>query len=552
VIVSRAGRAAVSAGRGRLSRRSLVVLAALGALVAVVVVMRMTGVVGGGSGSGGGTLDNGAATGLATITRRSLSSQTQVSATLGYAGSSSVDAPAGTAPSDVSQAQQTVASDRAALKAAEATLRTDAQTLALARATIAADRQKLASDCAGDNAAASSSGGGAGSPSGGSAAPSGGGSGSPSGGANGSGTGSGSGSSLCASAAQAVTSDEQAVTSDRQKVTGDRGQVDSARVTLAGAAESLVAAESSATIYEAGAVYTMLPAPGAVVRRGQALYAVDGRAVLLLYGGVTAWRAFRAGMSRGRDVAELNANLEALGYGRGLAGESFTSATAAAIRSLQAVHGLTVTGELPLGSAVFEPGPVRVASVTPTVGQAVQAGAVFAITTTKHQVTIQLDPAQQSEVKLGDRVTVTLPDNSTTPGVVSKVGKVASTPSSSSQGNGAQGNSTQGSGDQGNGGSSTPTIEVDVRLLHPAAAGSLDQAPVQVEITTASVRSVLVVPVNTLLALAGGGYAVEVVNPAGVHRLVAVTTGLFDDAEGLVQVSGRGLRVGQRVVVPSS
>jgi multidrug efflux pump subunit AcrA (membrane-fusion protein) len=76
---------------------------------------------------------------------------------------------------------------------------------------------------------------------------------------------------------------------------------------------------------------------------------------------------------------------------------------------------------------------------------------------------------------------------------------------------------------------------------------------VSVSITTASVKDALVVPVNALLALAGGGgYAIEVVDAAGAHRLVPVTLGLFDDAEGLVQVSGSGVRAGQRVVVPAS
>jgi Putative peptidoglycan binding domain/HlyD family secretion protein len=518
-------------------RRLLVGLALL--LVAAGVLLAVTNPFERGAGSGGGVPGNGSATSFERVVRRSLSSQTQVSGTLGYAGSSNVNVPAGTTLSAVLQARQTAASDRAALWVAEATLGTDAQTLELAQGTLAAERQKLASDCRGDNAAAAVAGDGS------SGSGAGAGSGSQPG--SDSGSGSGSGSSPCASAAQALASDEQAVTSAEQKVTGDRGQVASARVTLAGAEQSLAAAESSATVYDAAAAYTMLPAAGAVVRRGRALYAIDGRPVLLLYGPVTAWRAFRAGMAAGRDVAELNANLGALGYGKAPAGAHFTGATAAAIRALQAAHGLAQTGELPLGSVVFEPGPVRVTSVTPTLGQAVQAGAVLAITTTRHQVAIELDAAQQSEVKVGDRVTVTLPDNSTTPGIVSKVGTVATTPSSNTQGNGTQGNS-----DQGNGGSSTPTIEIGVRLLHPAAAGSLDQAPVQVGITTASVSDVLVVPVNALLALSGGGYAVEVVGAAGVHRLVAVTAGLFDDAEGLVQVSGAELHAGLRVVVPFS
>ncbi len=210
--------------------------------------------------------------------------------------------------------------------------------------------------------------------------------------------------------------------------------------------------------------------------------------------------------------------------------------------AFQAAHGLVQTGVLLLGSVAFMPGPVRVTSVTPTLGQPVQAGgqgqsgsAVLSVTSTRHQVAIQLDAAQQSQIKVGDDVIVTLPDNSTTPAVVSKVGKVATVPSS----------------DQGNGGSSTPTVEVDVQLLHQATAGSLDQAPVSVSITTGSVSNVLVVPVNALLALAGGGYAVEVSDASGARHLAAVTLGLFDDSEGLVQVSGPGLRAGQRVVVPA-
>jgi hypothetical protein len=105
---------------------------------------------------------------------------------------------------------------------------------------------------------------------------------------------------------------------------------------------------------------------------------------------------------------------------------------------------------------------------------------------------------------------------------------------------------------QSAGGSSSPTIEVDIRLQHPSASGQLDQAPVEVSITAQSVHNVLAVPVNALVALAGGGYAVEEVEANGTHRLLAVTPGLFDDAAGLVQVSGTGLAGGQRVVVPAS
>ncbi|HEY1515145.1 MAG TPA: hypothetical protein VGF91_01920, partial [Solirubrobacteraceae bacterium] len=82
------------------------------------------------------------------------------------------------------------------------------------------------------------------------------------------------------------------------------------------------------------------------------------------------------------------------------------------------------------------------------------------------------------------------------------------------------------------------------------ATGSVDQALVDVAITDQTVRNVLAVPVNALLARAGGGYAVEEVAGDGTHHLVRVTPGLFDDAAGMLQVSGPGLAAGQRVVVP--
>ncbi len=89
-----------------------------------------------------------------------------------------------------------------------------------------------------------------------------------------------------------------------------------------------------------------------------------------------------------------------------------------------------------------------------------------------------------------------------------------------------------------------------VTLKDPSAAGTLDQAPVTVNITTATVPSALVVPVGALLAQSSGGYAVEVVGAGNARRLVPVTVGIFDDTDGLVQVTGT-LTAGEQVVVPS-
>jgi hypothetical protein len=128
------------------------------------------------------------------------------------------------------------------------------------------------------------------------------------------------------------------------------------------------------------------------------------------------------------------------------------------------------------------------------------------------------------------KVAITLPEGTTIPGVVSEVGTVATTPADPQD---------------------SPTIPVEVTFARPARTGGLDQAPVLVAITTERAKHVLVVPVNALLALAGGGYAVEI-SSGGSRHLVPVEIGLFDDAQGLVQVSGSGLRPGQRVVVLAS
>jgi hypothetical protein len=177
---------------------------------------------------------------------------------------------------------------------------------------------------------------------------------------------------------------------------------------------------------------------------------------------------------------------------------------------------------------VFEPGALRVSQVTGSLGGPA-AGPVLAATSGRHVVTISLDVSEQSEVKGGDTVTVTLPDGTAAPGVVSSVGKVATT-------SGAAGT----------------TIPVQVRLTDPKAAGTLDQAPVTVNITTErSPGPVLAVPVTALVARSPRGYVVEVAGPGNTRRWVPVTPGIFDGADGLVQVTG-ALAPGQRVVVPAS
>ncbi len=311
-------------------------------------------------------------------------------------------------------------------------------------------------------------------------------------------------------------------------------------------------------INQAQGTYTELPTLGQVIHQGRVLYRVSDRPVVLLYGSTPAYRTLSAGAS-GPDVADLNADLVALGYATRArlspTSASFGSATTAAVEKLQAALGVSQSGTLALGQAVLEPTAVRVTSVSAQLGAGAQPGqTVMQATSTTRQVQVALDALQETDVAVGDKVSITLPNNQATPGVVSSVGTVATCPSSS--GSGGSGSSSAAPGtdtcSSAGSGSSTPTITVDVTPSHPAATRRWDQAPVHVGITTASVPNALVVPVTALLAQSTGGYAVEVVGAGSSRHLVPVSLGLFDDADGLVQVTGSRVAAGQRVVVPGT
>ena len=193
---------------------------------------------------------------------------------------------------------------------------------------------------------------------------------------------------------------------------------------------------------------------------------------------------------------------------------------------------------------VFLPGAARVASHGTALGAAVSPGAeVLEVTGTTRLVSVDLDARRQGLVKAGDAVDVELPDGTVAKGTVTRVGTVAEA----------------GSGD-GSGGSQRseedPTIDVTVALDDASAAEGLDGAPVEVRITSETREGVLAVPVNALVALAEGGYAVEVDDGGGSRRLVRVETGLYADGlvevEGSEQVGNTALAEGARVVVPTS
>ncbi len=272
---------------------------------------------------------------------------------------------------------------------------------------------------------------------------------------------------------------------------------------------------------------TALPAEGTVIERGGWLAEVDGRAVPLLYGDKPLWRPLQAG-DEGADVKILEENLVALGFADASSltvDENFTSGTASAVQRWQESIGLAETGIVQPGDAVVRDGPVRVASQVSSVGG--QAGGpTLSVTGTEQHVTVALAATAQGLLAAGDAVQVVLPDGTSVEATIYTVGSVV-TPGDEMTGGGA-------------------TIEVVVTLTDPAAAGTLDQAPVDVSVVQSQAEDVLAVPVEALLALAEGGYAVERVT-GSTSELVRVETGAF--ADGRVEVIG-DLAEGDQVVVP--
>jgi len=288
-------------------------------------------------------------------------------------------------------------------------------------------------------------------------------------------------------------------------------------------------------VNQATGTITTMPEVGKTVRQGGVLYQVSGNPVVLLYGNVADYRDMSAGLT-GADVREFNKALIALGYttradvlAAGLGMGYFSAATTTAWEDYQTALGVTVpSATVTLGQAVFLPTAAKIGTwetgITPG-ASAAPGTALMTATSPVPQVTINLDPSLETEIKTGDKVEIDLPEGGVTTGVVTQVSKVAST------------------NDSG-----VTTVPVYVSLDHPKAAKNLSSAPVTVKVTTGSVANALVVPVAALMARSGG-YAVEVTGPGG-HHLVKVEVGLFDDADGMVQVTGN-LTPGQHVVVPA-
>jgi peptidoglycan hydrolase-like protein with peptidoglycan-binding domain len=179
-----------------------------------------------------------------------------------------------------------------------------------------------------------------------------------------------------------------------------------------------------------------------------------------------------------------------------------------------------------------EPAKKTPSKGSPSRESAAGAGEVaLSSTSTQQIVQLKVKPEQQQLARLRETVTVQLPGGGEVRGRVTEVGTVASEP---------KGSEEKGS-PAAEGGEST--IPVTVTLDHPVA--HLDEAPVSVELVKRVRRNVLTVPATALIATAGGGYAVEVLQ-GGRRVTVTVSSGVF--AGGYVEVTGAGVHEGMTVI----
>lgn len=282
-------------------------------------------------------------------------------------------------------------------------------------------------------------------------------------------------------------------------------------------------------------IVTWLPSAGVTVARGRQLYRVDDAPVTLFYGELPLYRELAVPAppeppaddgpppppvqyQRGNDVDLVARNLAALGFYDGTTRDAtYSGSLVSAVRAWQSARDEEPTGVLGPGNVVVSAGPVRVDGLAAQVGDPA-AAPVMTVTTTAKVLTLDLLETDAQDVAPGRRIRVTLGDGTVVRTEVQHVGR----PTSSDDG-------------------SPATVPVVVRPRTGGALAGAESGPVTAVLVTAAHHDVRHVPVTALLALAGGGYALE--RPDGT--LVPVEIGMVADGE--VEVDG--IETGASVVV---
>ncbi|MFJ2293993.1 peptidoglycan-binding protein [Streptomyces sp. NPDC087894] len=209
-----------------------------------------------------------------------------------------------------------------------------------------------------------------------------------------------------------------------------------------------------------------------------------------------------------------------------------TEGLMSAIKRWQKSVDIEPTGVLESSDVVVTRSAVRVSEVSAQTGDAA-ANDLLSVSATTKSVRIPVETLDLGTIKVGQKVTVMLPDGTETAGEVATIG------------------TTIKADQEGESGAGVTRINVTVSVDDAEAVKGIDAAPVQVRFEGEAKKGVLAVPVGALLALREGGYAVRLAGGRSAEgrsaggRLVPVDTGMF--ARGLVEISGEDIAEGMKV-----
>lgn len=278
-------------------------------------------------------------------------------------------------------------------------------------------------------------------------------------------------------------------------------------------------------------VITGLPDEGDIIGFGEVLFAVDGQPVLLFAGDIPQYRSFDVDMTDGPDVEQLERNLVDFGYADDFdltVDGDFSYITADVIEEMQLQLGSEETGELDLGRVVFSPTPIRVGAVNVEPGQSINPQVnPLSATESNQRITLDLDAEDLFLLPADTEVDIELPDGTVVPGRVSDVAAVA----------------TRTVDQQGIAGD--PTIDITIVFADGEPNEVFDAAPVDIIVTEEVSVGVLTVPVPALIALSGGGHAVELIVEGGTQLIEVELEDFVDDH---VEIRG-DVQEGDRVVM---
>lgn len=318
-----------------------------------------------------------------------------------------------------------------------------------------------------------------------------------------------------------------------ETVSGNLGYGDATAVQAAPSGS----ASSSSTGQSGGSgVITWLPGEGETIKRGGTVYSLDELKVPLLYGSTPLYRTIQSG-SEGKDVKLLEENLSALGYTGFTVDDEYTDATATAVKAWQEDLGREETGTIAPGDAVVATGERRVADVKAAAGSA-PTGDILTWTGTERIVTVDLEVKFEDLVDDGTKATLKLPDGTKVDATVKDIGTAATAAPATGSTAGSTGSAAS---------SADATLPIKLEVEDQTKLGRYQAAPLDVTFAGETRKDVLAVPINALVALREGGYALETVGTKGIEYL-SVELGMF--AGGLVEVSGPGVTAGLVVGVP--